>query len=364
MLTPNTPVFPAARSVALWLWIVCTFIVIMVAVGGITRITESGLSMVNWKPLTGFMPPANEAEWQAEFAHYKETPQYVKFSEELGGEMSLAHFKEIFFWEFVHRVLGRVLGLVYAVPLFFFMIRGMIPKGWRMRLWIGLALGGGQGFLGWFMVKSGLVDRPYVSHFRLAAHLSLAIFVFAYLLWTVLDLQPFWSQRTTNFHRLGKLRKCTMGFIGLVILQIFYGAFTAGLRAGYLYNTWPLMGKSFLPSDAHPGELYSLIGNLFSNPVMVQFIHRNFGILLVALGFALWTFAMKSRLTDRQKFAFNGLLVVLTIQFTLGVSTLVSGMNIVIAVSHQVCACFLIASLVWVLHELYPPRSSKDGSPA
>jgi len=360
MPNPNAPLFPAARSVALWLWMVCTLIVIMVAVGGITRITESGLSMVNWRPLTGFLPPANTAEWQAEFEHYKATPQYAKFSEELGEEMSLSHFKEIFFWEFVHRVLGRVIGLAYAIPMAVFMLRGKIPKHWRARLWIGLALGGAQGFLGWFMVKSGLVDRPYVSHFRLAAHLSLAIFVFAYLLWTVLDLQPFWSHRTTNYHRMGKLRALTFGYVGLIVIQILYGAFTAGLRAGYLYNTWPLMGKRLLPADAGPGDQFGVIENLFQNPVMVQFLHRNLGIVLVGLGFALWTVAMKSRLMERQKLAYNALLIVLTAQFTLGVATLLSRMNIMIAVSHQVCACFLVASLVWVLHELFPPRKRPE----
>ncbi len=356
MPNPNVPLFPAARSVALWLWMVCTLIVIMVAVGGITRITESGLSMVNWRPLTGFLPPGNTAEWEAEFEHYKQTPQYAKFSEELGQDMSLAHFKEIFFWEFVHRVLGRIIGLAYAIPMAVFMIRGMIPKEWRLRLWIGLVLGGAQGVLGWFMVKSGLVDQPYVSHFRLAAHLSLAIFVFAYLLWTVLDLQPFWSHRTTNFYRMGTLRKLTFGYVGLIVVQIFYGAFTAGLRAGYLYHTWPLMGKRLFPEDASPGEQYGVIENLFHNPVMVQFIHRNLGILLVALGFALWAVAMGSRLMERQKLAYNAMLIVITAQFTLGVATLLTRMNMVIAVGHQVCACFLVGSLVWVLHELFPPR--------
>ena len=156
------------------------------------------------------------------------------------------------------------------------------------------------------------------------------------------------------------MRTLTCGYAGLVVLQIFYGAFTAGLRAGYLYNTWPLMGKRILPEDAVGGDQYGVIENLFHNPVMVQFIHRNFGMILAALGVSLWAIAMKSRLMQRQKLAYHALLIVITVQFILGVVTLLSRMNIVIAVGHQVCACFLIGSLVWVLHELFPPRKRQE----
>jgi cytochrome c oxidase assembly protein subunit 15 len=339
----------------MWLWLVCTLILIMVAVGGITRITESGLSMVNWRPIMGALPPGSLEEWNETFDLYKATPQYGKFSRE--GEMTLADFKEIFFWEYVHRVLGRLIGLAYALPMAWFLVRHRIPRDWKVKLWIGLFLGGSQGLLGWFMVKSGLVDRPYVSHFRLAAHLSLAFFVFAYLLWMVLDLQPFWTHRKTNYHKLDRLRKWTLGFLGLLVVQILYGAFTAGLRAGYLYNTWPKMGNRFLPGDAAPEAGTGFMENLLHNPVAVQFIHRNLALVVVAVAFGVWYLAMRQHLMERQKLVYNGLLLCVFLQFFLGVFTLLSGMNIVIAVSHQVGACLLLGSVVWVLHETTEPKT-------
>lgn len=334
----------------------CTLILVMVAVGGITRITESGLSMVNWRPIMGTLPPGSAEEWNETFDLYKATPQYEKFSRE--GEMSLADFKQIFFWEYVHRVLGRVIGLAYALPLAWFLIRHRIPRAWKIKLWIGLVLGGSQGLLGWFMVKSGLVDRPYVSHFRLAAHLSLAFFVFAYLLWMVLDLQPFWTHRKTNFHKLGSLRRWTLGFVGLLIVQILYGAFTAGLRAGYVHNTWPKMGNRFFPSDGAPEADVGWLENFLHNPSAVQFVHRNLALVVVAAAFGLWVYAVRLHLSDRQKLAFNGMLVCVFAQFFLGVFTLLSGMNLVIAVAHQVWACLLVGAVVWTLHEITCPNTA------
>jgi cytochrome c oxidase assembly protein subunit 15 len=352
---PSQGPFPAAKSVALWLWLMCTLILMMVAVGGITRITESGLSMVNWRPIMGTLPPRSPEEWNHAFDLYKATPQYVKFSAE--GEMTLAHFKEIFFWEYVHRLLGRVIGLAYALPLAWFLFRHTIPRAWKIKLWVGLFLGGGQGVLGWFMVKCGLVDRPYVSHFRLAAHLSMAFFVFAYLLWLVMDLQPFWTHRKTNYAKLSFLRRCTLGFLGLLSVQILFGAFTAGLRAGYMYNTWPRMGSRFLPGDAAAAEGIGWWENLLHNPVTVQFVHRNLAWVVVAAAFALWFSAIRQHLMERQKLAANVLLLCVVVQFLLGVFTLLSGMNLVIAVSHQVCACILLGTVVWLLHEITEPKT-------
>jgi len=347
-MKPSTFLADRTRVMAFWLWIVCTLIVIMVAVGGITRLTESGLSIVNWDPVMGAVPPRDISEWQEAFDLYKATPQFQKFDREHEGGMTLVHFQEIFFWEYIHRLLGRFIGVAYAIPFFVFLalrwVRG--PLVWK--LWLGLLLGGGQGLLGWFMVKSGLVDKPYVSHFRLAAHLMLALTMFSYLLWIVLDLQPFWTHRKTNYHSVARLRKSAQAFLGLLVLQIAYGAFTAGLRAGYLYNTYPKMGGRFFPETEW---------NLLSDPASVQFIHRHLGLILVVALFALWGFAQTHRLMDRQKLGFNLLLLCGALQFILGLYTLISRVQLHVAVMHQVMACLLLGCTVLVIHELIEPKT-------
>jgi len=336
------------RILAFWLWIVCTLIVIMVAVGGITRLTESGLSIVNWNPIMGAIPPRNTVEWEETFDMYKATPQFRKFDKEHPGGMTLSHFQDIFFWEYIHRLLGRFIGLAYAVPFFIFLALRWVKGPPAMKLWVGLLLGGGQGFLGWFMVKSGLVDKPYVSHFRLAAHLLMALTLFSYLLWIVLDLQPFWTHRKTNYLSVARLRKVSLAFLGLLVVQIAYGAFTAGLRAGYMYNTYPKMGGRFFPDTQW---------NLLSDPASVQFVHRHLGLLLVAGLFALWGFAQTHRLMERQKLGFNLLLLCGALQFILGLYTLISRVQLHVAVMHQVMACLLLGCTVLVIHELTEPNT-------
>lgn len=354
-LSPHSP-FPSARKIAVWLWMMCTLIVLMVGVGGITRITESGLSMVRWEPVRGMLPPRSPEAWEAAFAEYKVKAgaQFEKFSAD--REMTLSDYQEIYFWEYAHRVLGRMIGMAYAFPLFYFLIREKIPRGWKFKLWLGLILGGGQGALGWFMVMSGFADKPYVSHFRLAAHLCMALFLFVYLLWLILDLIPYWTHRRENYEKVSRLRKATLGFLGLLTLQIVYGAFTAGLRAGYVYNSYPLMGRRLFPADGIAAQFGSALRNLVYNPVLIQFVHRHLGLAVLLCALALWAFGVQMRLMERQKLALNLLLIFVTLQFVLGIFTLVSGMNIVLAVSHQVCACFLLGSAVMTLHELTPPK--------
>jgi len=357
MNSPRNAPFPEARQVALWLWMVCTLIVLMVAVGGITRITESGLSMVRWEPVKGVIAPQSEEAWQEAFEEYKlkAGTQFEKFSED--REMTLADYQKIYFWEYTHRVLGRFIGVVYALPMFYFLLRVKMPSSWKLKLWIGLILGGGQGVLGWFMVTSGFADIPYVSHFRLAAHLCMALFVFVYLLWLILDLIPFWTHRRENYLSVKGLRRFTGIFLALLTLQIIYGAFTAGLRAGYVYNTYPLMGKAFFPTDGISETFGSELRNALYNPVFIQFIHRHLGMVVFLTAVALWGVGMKKRLMERQKLAMNLLLITVSLQFLLGIFTLVSGMNIVLAVSHQVCACFVLGSGVMVYHELTAPKT-------
>jgi cytochrome c oxidase assembly protein subunit 15 len=348
--------FPQARAVALWLWIVCTMIVTMVGVGGITRLTESGLSMVSWQPVLGALPPRTEAQWQQAFDDYKElaSTQYEKFSAD--REMTLSDFQEIFFWEYMHRLLGRVIGLAYALPLAFFLIRYRIPGRWKIRLWIGLLLGGSQGLLGWYMVQSGFADLASVSHFRLAAHLCLALFVLCYLLWMIFDLNPFLSRSGQRTKSIRPLWLGALGVLALTVLQIVYGAFTAGLRAGYTYNTYPQMGGGLLPDDLISERFSSFLTNLVSNPVTVQFIHRHLGLLVVLAVVTLWAIGQRFRLMNSQSFALSLLLGLVGVQFALGLLTLISGMNMALAVSHQVSACFLLGSLMWTLHQLIPSR--------
>ncbi|MGA0334123.1 MAG: COX15/CtaA family protein [Kiritimatiellia bacterium] len=357
MTLPRNAPFPQARQVAVWLWMICTLIVLMVGVGGVTRITESGLSMVRWEPVKGVIAPQTREAWQAAFDDYKERAgaQFAKFSAE--REMTLEDYQEIYFWEYAHRVLGRVIGLAYALPMAYFLLRVKMPRVWQIRLWIGLFLGGGQGVLGWFMVMSGFADKPYVSHFRLAAHLCMALFVFAYLLWMILDLIPFWTHRRENYASVRNLRNLARIFLGVLSLQIVYGAFTAGLRAGYVYNTYPLMGRRLFPTDGISETFGSAVRNALYNPVLIQFIHRHLGLVVLLFAVLLWGLGMTRRLMERQKLALNLLLIFVTLQFLLGVFTLVSGMNMVLAVSHQVCACFLLGSTVMTLHELTEPKT-------
>lgn len=346
----DTLISPGSRrAVAFWLWMVCTLIVLMVAVGGITRLTESGLSIVNWNPIMGAIPPRDTAEWEEAFEMYRATPQFQKFDREHPGGMTLAHFQKIFFWEYIHRLLGRLIGMAYALPFFGFLLFRRVRGRLAVKLWIGLLLGGGQGFLGWFMVKSGLVDRPYVSHFRLAAHLTLALTLFSYLLWIALDLEPFWKRPA---RRKGFGGALLLGgswvLLGLLVLQIVYGAFTAGLRAGYMYNSYPLMGGQFLPDTQW---------NILSDPASVQFVHRHLGLAVFAAMLIYWLLALCIRLPRTQKIGIHLMLGFCGVQFLLGVLTLLTRVHLHTAVAHQVVACLLLGSVIVTVHELTAPKT-------
>ncbi|MEM8826382.1 MAG: COX15/CtaA family protein, partial [Pseudomonadota bacterium] len=246
------------RAVAIWLTVVAATVVLMVVVGGITRLTESGLSMVRWEPVTGIVPPLTEQAWQAEFADYRASPEYRY--KNLG--MSLAEYKNIYFWEWAHRVLGRLIGLVFALPLLWFWIKGAIPAGFKPRLLVLLALGGFQGLLGWWMVRSGLADVPEVSHVRLALHLNTALFIIALLVWTAQDLIRV-RAKLTGF----------AVFAGVILfMQFVLGAFVAGLKPASIWTEWPTMGGGLFPSGI--AFLEPVWRNLVDNPDVVQFAHR------------------------------------------------------------------------------------------
>lgn len=309
------------RAIATWLFAVALLVFAMVVVGGITRLTESGLSMVRWEPVAGVLPPLNDAEWQAEFAAYQASPQYSK----VNAGMTLAAFKGIYFWEYVHRLLGRFIGFAFAVPLLAFAVMRAIPKGYGWRLTGILALGGLQGAIGWWMVASGLVDRPSVAHERLAVHLCTALLIMAACIWTALDLRE---------GRPRALPRWTLPLLALLGVQIVWGAFTAGLRAGHASDTWPLM----------LGQLVPPLASLIHDPVSVQWVHRSLAWLVAA---AMLAVAWRERRAGHRA----GLMAALVVlQFAMGVLTVIHGVPIPLAAAHQAGAALLLAATLWLAH--------------
>lgn len=330
-------------GVRTWLGLVMGLILLMVAVGGITRLTESGLSMVTWEPILGTVPPMSEAEWQHRFEQYKQFPEFKK----LRSDMTMDEFKSIFFWEYFHRLLGRMLGLVYALPLFWFWYRGRLNHpGLKLKLLIGLILGGGQGFMGWYMVKSGLAENPFVSHYRLAAHLGLAFLVQAYLLWIFLSIYPY-SRKEARASRFA-IRWAYI-LTGMLLVQIVWGAFVAGLNAGYLYNTFPKMQGYWIPPFWD--QMQPLWKNFLDNPATVQLLHRVIGTTLGCTTLVAWVMLrFDGSVEGRKKSALNLFTIMMVIQFWLGVFTLVLMVPIALATMHQVTACVLLGASGWMLY--------------
>ena len=322
------------RAILYWLVILCVTIFTMIVVGGITRLTESGLSMVEWRPLLGTLPPLNEAEWQRVFTEYKQYPQYQL----VNHGMSLDEFKYIFYWEYGHRVLGRLIGVMFALPFFYFLLAGKIAPDLKPKLWIALALGGMQGLMGWFMVKSGLVDEPLVSHFRLAAHLGLALIIFAYLSWLVMA-----QMQVTRLAISSSFNRWLWILAALLVLQIVYGAFVAGSRAGYGFNTYPLMNGEWLPDLALSHVPYWY--NFFENKAMLQFIHRWLGaaLLVVTVLVAILAFIREQ---PAVKVMATILLAAILGQFLLGILTLIYVVPVSLGSIHQAGACIVVLAVV------------------
>lgn len=326
------------RPVVIWLITGCVLIACMVVIGGITRLTGSGLSITEWKPIMGALPPMNEAEWQEAFNKYKQIPEY----ELKNQHMDLGDFKGIFFWEYLHRNWGRLMGLVFIVPFAIFWRKGNL-KGWLLRRSLWILIGGGLvGALGWFMVASGLQDRPDVSQYRLAIHLCAAFSVFALVLWTIFDIRT----RCRGFRSDGsEPGKWSRRLLVLLVLQIVWGAFTAGMDAGSIYNTWPLMNGEFMPENvtAHA----SAWTNFTDHRDGVQFIHRNLAYL-VAIGFVAFAIAFRDRI--EMSGIWQWLIAGVALQFLLGVFTLLTQVNIVLGVAHQLGALGLLSLLLWAMH--------------
>lgn len=325
------------RAVAYWLLFMTLMVFLMVMVGGATRLTESGLSMVDWRPVTGTLPPLSAEAWQEEFAKYQQSPEYRLRNQ----GMNIEDFKGIFYWEWGHRLLGRLIGLFFALPLAWFWIKGKIPNGYKPTLLLLLLLGGSQGLLGWYMVMSGLVDEPAVSHYRLAAHLGLALFIMAALFWTALSLLNPIPEKTTP-----KLKMLTHFAMAVLVLQIIVGAFVAGLKAGHIYNQWPLMGEGFFP----PGmaSLEPFWRNLIDNAVTVQFDHRIGAYVLTVL--ALVVFWQGSSCSLRLKSASLCLLLAVALQMVLGIITLLLEVPVFWGTAHQGGGAVVLAALVYLMH--------------
>lgn len=324
------------RAIAWWLLGVACLVFVMVVVGGITRLTESGLSMVRWEPISGIIPPLNAEQWEAELQAYRASPEY----QQINRGMSMAEFQAIFFWEYIHRVLGRLIGLAFAIPLAWFWIKKAIPTGYHLRLVALLALGGLQGAIGWWMVASGLVDRPDVSHIRLAVHLMTALFILGGLVWTALDL--FALGRNANAQP-ARMTGFSLGVLLVLAIQIMLGAFVAGLEAGYAFATWPLMGNEWFP--ANTPMLETAWRNLVDNPVVVQFAHRWWAVVTVIA--LVW---MARKVRKEHRMASVAIHSAFGTQFLLGIATLLSGMNIVIATSHQAVGALVVITAAWGAH--------------
>jgi len=334
----NTP-SPNHRAIAIWLLVCCAMIFAMVVIGGITRLTGSGLSMVEWRPLIGWLPPLGEAAWQEVFAKYQETPQYQKTN----AGMDLAGFKAIFWWEYIHRVWGRLIGIVFALPFLWFLVRGRIDRGLAPRLVIMLVLGGLQGALGWYMVKSGLVDRPEVSQYRLAAHLGFAVVIYAYVLWVALGLLAGRGAGTAR-------SAWALALSALVFVTIMSGAFVAGLDAGLAYNTFPLMGGRLVPEAYFEFEPAWI--NIFENVAAVQFDHRVLAVVTVVAALLFWLGIRGKAITGRARRLADALGLVALAQFGLGIATLMMFVPVSVATAHQAGALILFTLALWLAFEL------------
>ncbi|WP_027138881.1 COX15/CtaA family protein [Gaetbulibacter saemankumensis] len=328
------------NAVIYWLLTGCFMIFIMVVVGGITRLTDSGLSISNYKLITGTVPPIGDAEWQEAFELYKQYPEYQK----LHSHFTLEDFKSIYFWEWLHRVIGRSIGLVFIIPFLYFLIKKRLTKKTIKKCLVLLSLGAFQGFLGWYMVKSGLVDMPDVSHFRLAAHLTTAFLTFAATLWVALDLK-FPDIKPAN----KPMKKFIIAGYIVLIIQIVYGAFVAGLKAGLLHNHWPMMNEGkFLHFSALTYEPFYL--NLIENPSGIQFIHRTLAYLVVIFTYVIWRKSKSFSLTPEQKLGINALVSLVLLQFILGVFTILLQVPLWLGVAHQIGAFFLLTAMTFALH--------------
>lgn len=340
------PASPAdRRATATWLFACCALVFLMVAVGGITRLTHSGLSIVEWQPVAGVLPPMGDAQWQELFAKYQATPEF----RQRNPDMTVDGFKRIFWWEYIHRLLGRVIGVAFLLPFLWFLARKRLDGEVAWKLAGIFVLGGLQGALGWFMVQSGLVDEPRVDSLRLAAHLGLAFVIYAALFWVGLDLVR--RDRSTN---TGALRGHAGAMVALVFLQVVAGALVAGIHGGLAYNTWPLMDGHFIPPDI--ALLEPWWANLAYNMATVQFAHRILAIAVALMAIALWFEVRRDLPNPRARFWSTVLVAAVLAQFALGVVTLLLRVPVSLGVLHQAGALVVFSVALGLRHSLREVR--------
>jgi heme a synthase len=333
------------RAIVVWLLACAALVFAMVVVGGVTRLTHSGLSITEWQPIVGTVPPMSAADWNEAFTKYQATPEY----RDVNRGMTLGAFQRIFWWEYVHRLLGRAIGIVFLVPYLWFLVRQRIPRGYAWPLAGIFVLGGLQGAVGWLMVKSGLVDDPRVSPFRLTAHLGLAFVIFAAMLWTALSLvYPRRTDRSQQHVR--NARRFAFAVTGLVFVMVLLGGFVAGIRAGFAYNTFPLMNGYVVPPEIL--MLTPWWKNFFWNMATVQFDHRAVGWLLAFAVPLLWWRLRAPQLPPRARAGGTALLVMVAVQLCLGVATLIHVVPLPLAALHQAGAMIVFALALNVAHAL------------
>lgn len=334
------------RSIRAWLWAVAAMTFLVLVIGGVTRLTHSGLSMVDWQPLVGVVPPLSEAQWVASFARYQQFPEY----RQLRPDMTLVEYKRIFFWEYLHRLVARLIGLVVIVPFTFFWISGALTRPLARRALALFLLVAMQGGVGWLMVQSGLIDRPSVSHYRLAVHLVLALAIFGLCIWLIRDLSP---GRFRAISTIAARRLMSRGLVAvgcLIALQIVWGAFVAGLRAGFVFNTFPLMGGALVPRSAWTLTPAAL--NLIHDPSGVQWMHRLLGTVLLIVAFVLWLRVRRMQMDRTLRSLFGALLWAIAGQYMLGVLTLINVVPISLAVTHQAMAMAIVGIWVAAVHHV------------
>ena len=333
------------KSVIIWLLSGCILVFIMVIVGGITRLTNSGLSMTDWHLVTDTFPPLSEEKWQKTFETYKQFPEYKKINSQ--NDFTLSDYKFIYFWEWFHRFIGRIIGLVFLAPFVYFLVKKKLDRPTINKCFVLLGMGTLQGFFGWFMVKSGLIDNPDVSHYRLALHLTFAFLTFAYTLWVALDL--LYPNKNEVILPLKKIARFTLVFL---IIQIIYGGFVAGLNAGLIHNHWPLMSDGQFLHESIMLEKDNWFLRLTEGKSGVQFVHRTLAYVVVGLMLFLFFKSKKYILTLQQKNGLNALIIIVFLQFTLGVFTLLYQVPLWLGLTHQIMAFFLLAAMTFTLHRL------------
>ena len=333
------------KAVIIWLLSGCLLLFIMVVVGGITRLTNSGLSMTDWHLVTDTFPPLTEEKWSQTFEEYKKFPEYQKIN--IHNDFQLDDYKFIYFWEWFHRFIGRIIGLVFLIPFVYFLIKKRLSSETLKKCVVLLGMGAFQGFLGWFMVRSGLIDNPDVSHFRLSLHLTFAFITFAYTLWVALDL--IFPERKNAIVSLQNIARFSLFFL---LIQIIYGGFVAGLNAGLIHNHWPMMSDGQFLHESVILEKDSWLLRLTEGKSGVQFVHRTLAYVVVGFILLLAFKSYKFDLNKDQKSGINALVIIVVAQFGLGVFTLLYSVPLWLGLTHQIMAFFLLATMTYTLHRL------------